>query len=440
MLYSNRLCRFLLSIGLGFASLASMASISSSPAGAQETTPERAVPSARWYRGNLHTHSLWSDGNDFPDMIADWYASNGYHFLGLSDHNILSRGERWIPADTPVKRGAIQGLERYRARFGETGVETREVEGVEQVRLKNLDEVRALVEKPGEFILIESEEITDGFQSLPIHINATNIGEVIRPQGGDSVRATIDANLRAIEAQRQRLGRPILPHLNHPNFGWGVSVLDLAAVESERYFEIFNGHPSVNQLGDSTHPSMERFWDLANTLRLVHYRTAPLMGLATDDSHHYFGGQGATPGRGWIYVRSASLDPEALIGAMDQGDFYASTGVVLSEVLWSEADRSVAIRIEAQEGVTYSTQFIGTRSADVEGFVLTDQTTVADLPASWGAVIETRVGTEIDFVVPADLLYVRAVITSSRVHPNPVIEGQTEQAWTQPMGWTLPLE
>ena len=51
--------------------------------------PERET---RWWKGNLHTHSLWSDGNDFPEMIADWYRKNGYHFLALSDHNILKRG------------------------------------------------------------------------------------------------------------------------------------------------------------------------------------------------------------------------------------------------------------------------------------------------------------------------------------------------------------
>src|SRR5436305_1149885 len=54
-----------------------------------------------WYKGNLHTHSLWSDGDDFPEMIADWYKRKGYHFLGLSDHNVLAEGERWI--DLPEK-------------------------------------------------------------------------------------------------------------------------------------------------------------------------------------------------------------------------------------------------------------------------------------------------------------------------------------------------
>ena len=32
----------------------------------------------KWYKGNLHTHSLWSDGNDFPDMIVSWYRERDY--------------------------------------------------------------------------------------------------------------------------------------------------------------------------------------------------------------------------------------------------------------------------------------------------------------------------------------------------------------------------
>ena len=44
----------------------------------------------RWYKGNLHTHTLWSDGNHFPEMVVDWYASRGYDFLALTDHNIVA--------------------------------------------------------------------------------------------------------------------------------------------------------------------------------------------------------------------------------------------------------------------------------------------------------------------------------------------------------------
>lgn len=58
----------------------------------------------KYWRGNLHTHSLWSDGNDFPEMICKWYSDTGYHFLALTDHNILSEGERWMNLATIEQR------------------------------------------------------------------------------------------------------------------------------------------------------------------------------------------------------------------------------------------------------------------------------------------------------------------------------------------------
>ena len=32
----------------------------------------QAAGSLKWYRGNLHTHSLWSDGDDYLESIALW--------------------------------------------------------------------------------------------------------------------------------------------------------------------------------------------------------------------------------------------------------------------------------------------------------------------------------------------------------------------------------
>src|SRR6476646_6677446 len=55
-----------------------------------------SAQSSTWYKGNLHTHSYWSDGDEFPEMIMNWYKSHGYNFVALSDHNILAVGEKWI--------------------------------------------------------------------------------------------------------------------------------------------------------------------------------------------------------------------------------------------------------------------------------------------------------------------------------------------------------
>jgi len=405
---------------------------------------------ARWYKGNLHTHSLWSDGNDFPEMIVDWYVQHGYDFLSLSDHNILSRGEKWVGEELGPKRGAIDGLKRYLARFGDDWVETREKaaaaenaneEKKTEIRLKTLAEFGPLFEKPGEFLMLQAEEITDNFGSLPIHINANNIAELIRPQGGESVRETIANNLIAVAQQSQRAGQPIIAHLNHPNFGYAVTAEDMAAVVGEKFFEVYNGHPGVNQLGDAAHEPIERMWDITNTIRISDMKHPPLYGMATDDSHNYFGNRGASTGRGWVMVHAKELTPEALIHSLEAGDFYASSGVTLESHAFDSEKLTLSVSIAGEEGVEYLTEFIGTPIdydkasrpvVDTDGNeIVATRTYSSDV----GKVLAQVNGTSATYQLTGNELYVRAVVTSTKKHWNPSFDNQTEQAWTQPVGW-----
>ncbi|MEZ4595369.1 MAG: hypothetical protein R3C32_00265 [Chloroflexota bacterium] len=45
---------------------------------------------ARWYRGNLHTHTTNSDGDSPPDVVVSWYRDAGYDFLVVTDHDVLT--------------------------------------------------------------------------------------------------------------------------------------------------------------------------------------------------------------------------------------------------------------------------------------------------------------------------------------------------------------
>ena len=376
----------------------------------------------KWFKGNTHTHSLWSDGNDFPEMIVGWYQDQGYDFLALSDHNVLSRGERWMSVAQVEKRRKDKGtgtMAKYLEEFGEDWVERRGEVGKEEVRLKTLEEIRPKFEAPGEFLLIEAEEITDRYRNSPVHINAINLDEVIAPQHGDSLVETIRNNLQAVNEQAERLGRPILAHLNHPNFHWAISPQELAEVVEDQFFEVYNGHPGINHLGDGDRPSDEEIWDLANTLRIMVHDAPPLFGVATDDSHNYHGGD-VSPGRGWVMVRAEELEAGSLIEAMEQGDFYASSGVVLEEVSYDRRKRTHLVRMPAAEGVEYETRFVGTRRGT---------------PDKPGEIFATVIGLEASYRLEGDELYVRAVVTSSVVHPNPSYKDQREQAWTQPVGW-----
>jgi hypothetical protein len=153
---------------------------------------------AGWFRGNLHTHTLESDGDSTPAVVAKWYADHGYHFLVITDHDKVTRLES------------------------------------------------------NEILLILGEEITDRLPKKPLHVNAIGIETAIPPQKG----ATPVENLqRNIDAVRKAGG---LALINHPNFGWAFGTDELLQIEGATLLEIASGHPYVNMLG---RPSVESMWD-----------------------------------------------------------------------------------------------------------------------------------------------------------------------------------
>jgi hypothetical protein len=390
-----------------------------------------------YWKGNLHTHSLWSDGDDFPEMIADWYKRNGYHFLTLSDHNVLSDGEKWIDV-IPGKGNRELALKKYLERFGSSWVEQRSKDDKMQVRLKPLAEFRSTLEEAGKYLLIPGEEITHKFAKNPVHMNAINLRDVILPTDGASVSETIVVNLRAVEEQRKKKGWNTIAFVNHPNFGWGVKAEDMLT-EEIKYFEIFNGHPGVKNYGDDTHVSCERMWDIVLALRLGKHKLPIVYGMATDDAHayHVYGVGKVNPGRGWIMVKAPFLTAETICRAIEAGDYYCSTGVVLKDVPRKREELSLAIVPE--EGVKYKTQFIATMKdaqlvseprKDKEGKLL-------DVTRTYSAEVG-KVVAESDSLTPSyrltgKELYVRAKVTSTKLHPNPYQKGDVEAAWTQPV-------
>ena len=48
-----------------------------------------------WYRGNLHTHSSRSDARLTPAEVVEFYRTNGYDFIGLTDHLIYANPADW---------------------------------------------------------------------------------------------------------------------------------------------------------------------------------------------------------------------------------------------------------------------------------------------------------------------------------------------------------
>jgi hypothetical protein len=261
-----------------------------------------SITTPRWYKGNTHTHTLNSDGDSTPDEVARWYREHGYQFLVLTDHNFLT---------------SVDGLNA----------------------LHGADE---------QFLLIKGEEVSDRSGDAPLHINGLDVGSRVAPQGGTSV---VDVLQRNVDAIRRANG---VPHINHPNFGWAISAAQLGQVRNNRLFEVFNGHPQVNNLGGGQVPGLEEAWDaILSSGTLLH-------GIAVDDAHAFKqpGNPDVPgPGRGWVMVRAARLEPRALLDALERGAFYASTGVELAD--YQVTERQIAVTVKATPFSKYRIRFVG---------------------------------------------------------------------------------
>ena len=365
-----------------------------------------------WHKGNLHTHSLWSDGDDFPEMIIQWYKDNDYQFIALSDHNTIGDSEFWYEIrEREVKN---KTLEKYQNRFGDW-VETKMDSGKTLVRLRTFEEFRSKLQVPDSFLVIKSEEVTSSFEKKPIHINVTNIVEKIDPIRGTSVLDVMQRTLDAVHEQRKRLKTPMFAHINHPNFGYGISADDLKQLNGERFFEVYNGHPAVNNEGDDMHIDTETMWDLVN----IHYLNEgkPLLfGIATDDSHRYhsFSSEDSNTGRGWVMVNCKKLATEDIISAMEKGDFYASTGVHLKKLFTDK--KQIEIEVDPEFGVIYEIIFIGYQKGAED-------------------VVELKkvIGKSASYTFQKEDVFVRVRINSDAKKDNPIIKDETKKAWTQPL-------
>jgi hypothetical protein len=349
----------------------------------------------------------------------------------LSDHNVLSQGLRW----TVVADNRRAAFDDYRARFGDGWVETRKNEkGETEVRLKPLTEYRCLFEQPGQFLLMQSEEITD-----KAHLNGINLLEPIRPQGGQTMSKLLQNNIEAVNAQQRQTGQAMLVQVNHPNFQWALTAEDMIGLSGFRFFEVYNAHGYVNNEGNEQRASTERMWDILLATRLAESKAGVVCGVATDDAHSYhkFDARAANPGQAWVVVRAAQLTPESIVRAMNAGDFYCSTGVTLKDVTFK--NKTLTVAVEPEPGVRYTTQFIGTRQGyDPQSQAVTDAEgkeirTTRRYSKDIGEVLADVEGAVARYTLKGDEMYVRAKVISSRKNEKSHVPDERESAWTQPV-------
>ncbi len=176
-----------------------------------------------------------------------------------------------------------------------------------------------------------------------------------------------------------------IPILNHPmdSDGGQVSASTFLGINGLNHLEIANGQRPEQTVGAET------LWD--QILSATNGRLA--YGVGSDDNHYTF----SQAFKGWIVVKSPTLSKSDLLNNVRNGNFYASTGIVLNDYVVNLGAKTITI--DSQNGNTIT--FIGNN----------------------GTVLKTVSGTTATYQVTGSEKYVRAKITNSA----------GKMAWTQPI-------
>jgi len=305
------------------------------------------MTSKTWLKGNLHTHTTNSDGDASPEHVSEWYHEHGYDWLCLSDHNHLT---------------ILEGSKAEKSKWP---------------------------------LLVHGEEVTSRQSVGPVHVNGYGINELVEASDSTDIVTAMRENVERIIAAGG------MASINHPNFRWAFDDGAMMQVEGYKFMEVFNGHPNTHNDGGGGKTSTAGIWDRL----LSHGRR--VWGIAVDDSHHYtneFAADRSNPGRGWVQVDADTPTEHGILEAMSRGDFYASTGVKIGDMVSNTREINLEIDPETEpDGIQakYTTLFTGSN-----GRLLYESTTNSP----------SYKPTRLDG-------YVRATVYSSR----------GTRAWTQPV-------
>ena len=442
-------------------------------AAASAAVPAKGASSdgRRWFKGQLQTHTCWSDGRALPEQAVKAYKDAGFDFFAITDHNrIGGDADRWMPVgelnngvwppqviDTPV-------FEAFRRDFPDAAWRVRD--GKTEVRISPMAEIAARFGEPGKFLFLKGCEVTlAGPASRHLHLNYVGLESVIPfVDGKPLIHGIGDADVSAmirhvrgeVEALAARNGAPHLFWANHPHWTY-YDVLPQHLIDNPevRFFEICNTGSDAAPEDPLPRDGYDndRFWDAVLAARAARGEQL-LYGIAVEDTHFY-------PGSGtryspivfkdaWVAVRAAELTPAALFDAMNRGDFYSTCGVEFDEIVFDSVKGTLSLSVPAKEGVAHTVKFITTKRGTP-----TDPVRTVELPERNGhgaravPVYSDAVGAvakrvafakgeavKASYTLAADDLYVRARVESDEpaVYPNALnrMHPPVKVGWTQP--------
>lgn len=403
-----------------------------------------------WRKGQLHIHTLWSDGNALPETAFAMYRARGFSFVCLTDHDLFATlKDYWIQVEKtsgPWPSRLSEAELAHAEKLAPGTIETRKIYQRRFARLKTFDELKKQFDEPGKFLVVPGVEI-----ARTCHMNVFNIAHDFDPDlqdvtGWNIDRTNVVHSAKRIREEFERRAKPddgSFLMMNHPFWArWDVDPRVMLERPELGLWEVCNS-------GAKEAPvelTIEQAWDFVLAHRLAN-GGKPVYGTATDDTHCYAekdcGKEGAVGG-GWVVVDCpGELTAERLSRAIVRGEFYASCGVELEDFRFDRKTKTLSVKAKPRDGEKLRIEFVVTKK-DFDRTIVEQHVRAVqkedffrDLPKvseTIGRTVKTVEGAEGAYTMAADDLYVRAIVISDRPTVNKTPHyPRTQRAWVQPV-------
>lgn len=236
-----------------------------------------------WYKGNLHSHTVNSDGRLTPEEAVKLFKEHGYHFLCFSEHDRYTDYREQFDSDDFI---ILPGVEASAVLCEEDGSGLR----------KKVHHIHGI---------LGTEEMVSNAPLPPYRHNEIH---PVPKYYGEWDGAAVAQSLADEMTQRGMIAT-----YNHPIWS-RVRESEFIDTEGIWALEIFN----YNTVNESNTGYDETYWDVM--LR----EGKRIFAFASDDNHNE--GLFDDACGGWIVVKSERLTHEDILRNMMDGNYYSSSG------------------------------------------------------------------------------------------------------------------
>lgn len=345
--------------------------------------------SGQWYKGNLHAHTIHSDGKLTPEQSVQAYKQHGYSFMCLSEHDHFTDWRQQLDSEDFI---LLPGLEASTCLVdtSQMDIDAQELLAGRDYLEMNTDELWWDFCKKGKFRILKTHHIHGILGNVAMQAAAGD--KCLREDELTPIRVYLDkwnGQKAAQDLTDYLQSRGCFTTYNHPIWS-RVDTEDVRDLQGAWAMEVYN-YATVNECGEGEDTT---FWDAM--LR----RGTKINAFAADDNHN--GGVYPESFGGFVMVQAEALTHENIVNALMEGRYYSSSGAVITQ--YGMTENTVHVTCARGKRVNF---IFG-------GGVGSSRTIVAanDIPL-----------THVECKIPERVTYVRVE----------VIDEKEKRAWTNPI-------